>query len=212
MPTIKIVASSDLHSHLPDIPECDLLLLAGDLCPDGSELKQALWLDTAFRRWLRDVPAKEIVGVAGNHDFVFQNRPDLVPALPWHYLQDSGIELFGLHIWGTPWQPVFYDWAFNLDEEQLKQKWQMIPKGTDILLLHGPPQGFGDRNSHDEHTGSPSLTKRIQELQPQLALCGHIHEARGEYRIGQTLVANVSQLNLQYQPHDDVWEYSLSSR
>lgn len=210
MPEIKIVASSDLHSHLPEIPECDLLLLAGDLCPDSSEVKQALWLDTAFRRWLQEVPAKEIVGVAGNHDFVFQNRPDLVPTLPWHYLQDSGIELFGLHIWGTPWQPVFYDWAFNLAEEQLEQKWEMIPKGTDILLVHGPPHGFGDRNSHDEHTGSPSLTKRIQELEPRFALCGHIHEARGEYRIGKTLVANVSQLDLQYQPHDDVWERSLS--
>lgn len=210
MPTIKIVASSDLHGYLPKIPECDLLLLAGDLCPDRSEVKQAVWLDTSFRRWLRDLPAKKIVGVAGNHDFVFQNRVDLVPTLPWHYLQDCGIELFGLHIWGTPWQPVFYDWAFNLEEEQLEQKWQMIPKDTDILLLHGPPHRFGDRNSHDEHTGSPSLTRRIRELQPGLALCGHIHEARGEYRIGKTLVANVSQLDLQYQPHDDVWEHSLS--
>lgn len=212
MRTIKIVASSDLHGHLPEIPDCDLLLLAGDLCPDGSDLKQALWLDTVFRRWLEHLPAKEIVGVAGNHDFVFQNRPDLIPALPWHYLQDSSIELFELQIWGTPWQPVFYDWAFNLEEEELEQKWQLIPKGTDILLLHGPPRGFGDRNSHDEPTGSASLTKRIHEVQPRLALCGHIHEGRGEYRIGQTLVANVSQLDLQYQPHDNVWEHTLSPR
>ncbi len=210
MNVIKIVASSDLHGYLPEIPECDLLLLGGDLCPDGNELKQALWLDTVFRRWLRDVPARAIVGVAGNHDFIFQNRPDLIPALPWHYLQDSGIELFGLHIWGTPWQPVFFDWAFNLEEEQLEQKWQLIPSNTDILLLHGPPRGYGDRNSHDEHTGSPSLTRRIQEVQPRLAICGHIHEARGEYHIGNTLVANVSQLDLQYQPHDDIWQHTLS--
>ena len=209
MNALKIVASSDLHGYLPEIPDCDLLFLGGDICPDGNELKQALWLDTVFRRWLRNVPARSIVGVAGNHDFVFQNRPDLTPALPWHYLQDSGIELFGLHIWGTPWQPVFFDWAFNLEEEQLEQKWQLIPSNTDILLLHGPPRGYGDRNSHDEHTGSPSLTRRILEVQPRLAICGHIHEARGEYYIGHSLVANVSQLDLQYQPHDDLWQHTF---
>lgn len=210
MSMIKIVASSDLHGYLPEIPDCDLLLLGGDLCPDDKELKQALWLDTIFRRWLGDVPARAIVGVAGNHDLVFQNKPDLIPALPWQYLQDSGIELFGLHIWGTPWQPVFYDWAFNLEEEQLEQKWQLIPSNIDILLLHGPPQGYGDRNSQDEHTGSPSLTRRIQELQPRLAICGHIHEARGEYHIGNSLIANVSQLDLQYQAYDDIWQHTLS--
>jgi Icc-related predicted phosphoesterase len=207
-----VIASSDLHGILPEIPECDLLLLGGDLCPDGNEHVQALWLDTVFRAWLRKVPAQKIVAVAGNHDFIFQNRPDLIPALPWYYLQDSGIELLGCHIWGTPWQPVFFDWAFNLEENILEQKWELIPMNTDILLLHGPPYGYGDRNSKDEHTGSPSLTKRILEIQPALAICGHIHEARGDYCIGRTLLANVSQLNVRYQPHVRFWQYSLQLR
>src|SRR5436190_19972122 len=74
MRSLKIAATSDLHGYLPAVPECDLLLLGGDLCPDGREKDQARWLDTTFRYWLRDVPAKEVVGVAGNHAGVFQTR------------------------------------------------------------------------------------------------------------------------------------------
>ena len=204
---MHVVASSDLHGYLPEIPACDLLLLGGDLCPDGTPQMQADWLDTRFRRWLRDAPARQVVAVAGNHDFLFEQRPELVPTLNWHYLQDSGVEIEGIRLWGTPWQPVFFDWAFNLTEPELEKKWQLIPEGTDILLLHGPPYRHGDRNSHGEHTGSPSLLTRIREVQPSLVICGHIHEARGEYRIKQSRVMNVSQLDLQYQPHNDIIEF-----
>jgi Icc-related predicted phosphoesterase len=202
-----IAATSDLHGFLPDVPSCDLLLLAGDLCPDLNERDQARWLGTDFRAWLRKLPAREIVAIAGNHDFVFQNRPELVPRLPWHYLLDSAVTVEGLKIWGTPWQPVFFDWAFNLPEPDLEKKWQLIPEDIDILLLHGPPHGYGDLTTRNIRTGSPSLTRRIEELQPRLAICGHIHEARGEYRIGQTLLANISQLDQRYEPYTGIWLY-----
>ncbi len=206
MGTLRIAASSDLHGYLPKVPECDLLLLAGDLCPDGNPKEQAAWLDTTFRHWLRDVPAQEVVAVAGNHDWVFQERPELVPMLRWHYLLDSGVTRFDLNIWGTPWQPTFFDWAFNLEEPELEKKWALIPEGTDVLVLHGPPQGHGDRTVRGNHTGSPSLTRRIEEVRPRLVVCGHIHEARGEYRIGETRVVNVSQVNVRYEPREEVWE------
>lgn len=209
MESISIVATSDLHGFLPEIPLCDLLLIGGDICPDGHEKEQSDWLGTTFRRWLRTVKAKEIVAVAGNHDWVFQNRPELVPTLRWHYLLDSGITLFGYKIWGSPWQPVFFDWAFNLKEPELDEKWKLIPEDTNILLLHGPPYRYGDRNAQGEHTGSPSLTKRIQEIQPQLVVCGHIHEARGDYHINQTHVLNVSQLDLRYQPYPTLTQLRL---
>lgn len=208
-PPLRIVAACDLHGILPAIPTCDLLLLGGDLCPDGNAVQQARWLDGPFRAWLREVPTQETVAVAGNHDFLFENAPQLVPTLKWHYLQDSGVELFGFKLWGTPWQPVFYDWAFNLKEADLARKWKLIPTDTDILLLHGPPFGFGDRNLQGEHTGSPSLTRRIEVVQPALVICGHIHEARGEYRIRQSRVINASQLDVRYQPYSEVCELRL---
>lgn len=213
---MRVVAVSDLHGMLPPIPPCDLLLLAGDLCPLGNHRPayQAEWLDTTFRRWLTGLPAGRVIGVAGNHDFVFEQRPDLVPAdLPWVYLQDSGTTWHDLSVWGTPWQPRFFDWAFNLDEPELLQRWASIPAGTDIVVLHGPPHGYGDGAARSggavEHTGSPGLLARLQVIQPRLAVFGHIHEGRGEWRLGRTLLANVSQVNRAYEPVHAPWLVEL---
>src|SRR2546423_393204 len=91
---LRIVAMSDLHGYLPEaVPECDLLLLAGDVAPATNHgiPFQAGWLDQHFRRWLRRLPARKIVGIAGNHDLIFDHEPQRVPHdLPWTYLQDSG--------------------------------------------------------------------------------------------------------------------------
>jgi Icc-related predicted phosphoesterase len=213
---MKIVAVSDMHGTLPDIPTCDLLLLGGDITPvQNHDLAyQAEWLDTTFRRWLEGVPARKIVGVAGNHDFIFQRAPQTVPAnLPWVYLQDSGHEWEGLRFWGTPWQPWFYDWAFNLYEPDLVAKWALIPTGTDILVLHGPPRGYGDgvpeRNGQVRHTGSPSLLARIEEIGPRLVIYGHIHEGRGEWRLGRTVLANVTLVDDGYDPIYSPWQHEL---
>jgi hypothetical protein len=214
---MHIRAVSDLHGQLPAIPPCDLLLLGGDLCPvSNHEIGfQAEWLDTTFRRWLESVPARHIVGVAGNHDFIFEKLPETVPTdLPWTYLQDRGCEIEGFRLWGTPWQPWFFDWAFNLYENELKQKWALIPEGTDILVLHGPPFGFGDAVPRGggmiEHTGSHSLLERIRTIRPRLAIFGHIHEGRGEYRNGDTVLANVSLLDVNYRAVHPVWGMDLT--
>lgn len=61
------------------------------------------------------------------------------------YLQDTSITIEGLKIYGTPWQPEFSGWAFNLPRgEACLQKWNNIPADTDILVSHTPPLGFGD--------------------------------------------------------------------
>ena len=215
---MKIVAVADLHGTLPDIPACDLLLIAGDICPVENHhfSFQAEWLDHTFRRWLERQPARKIVGIAGNHDLVFESRPDLVPHdLPWRYLQDSGTEWEGMRIFGTPWQPWFFDWAFNLYEDQLERKWDLIPPGTDILVVHGPPFGFGDGVTSGDgtirRTGSPSLLRRIEEVAPKLAVFGHIHEGRGQWQHGPTMLANVTILDEKYHHVHPPWEWELNS-
>ncbi|VDM42483.1 unnamed protein product [Toxocara canis] len=58
------------------------------------------------------------------------------------YLQDSMVELFGIRIYGTPWQPKMDNWAFNLPRGQpLLTKWNQIPTGVDVLITHSPPLG-----------------------------------------------------------------------
>jgi predicted phosphohydrolase len=217
---MRLVALSDLHGMLPEtLPVCDLLLLAGDLCPveDHHVAYQAQWLDRDFRAWLQRVPARKVIGVAGNHDFIFERAPQLVPQdLPWTYLQDSGVTFEGLKIWGTPWQPWFYNWAFNGQPDELRAIWAKIPAGTDVLVVHGPPYGYGDgvperRSGLIRHTGCPHLLARIQELRPRLVVFGHIHEGRGAWQLGPTTLANVTRVDVAYQPIHPPWTFDLEA-
>jgi predicted phosphodiesterase len=220
---MRIVALSDQHGNLPDVPACDLLLLAGDLTPVRNHgiAYQASWLDGPFRAWLKRVPARKVIGIAGNHDFIFEHNPGLVPpGLNWTYLQDSGTEWEGLKVWGTPWQPTFFDWAFNGDPERLRRQWSLIPEGTDILLVHGPPRGYGDGVPESDGTvrrcGCPHLLERILEVRPRLVVYGHIHEGRGEWQLGPTTLANVTILdgryNLCYEPWVTELDLTLARR
>jgi Icc-related predicted phosphoesterase len=200
---MKVCCLSDLHGHLPEVPACDLLLLAGDYCRDHRDVA---WYQNDFRRWIDAIAQRcKVVGVAGNHDFIFELRPDLVPEMAWMYLQDSGCEWNGLTFYGSPWQPRFCDWAFNADEPELARRWAAIPDGTDIFLLHGPPHGYGDWSVYDKkHTGSPSLTERIKAVKPRLVVAGHIHSGHGVYDIDGTTFVNASLVNEQYQPVHDI--------
>lgn len=210
----RIITTSDFHGNLPVVPECDLLLLAGDMCPAYAPADQAKWLDTHFRKWLEEAPAKEIVGIAGNHDRIFENHPDLVPkGLRWHYLQDSFTTLFGLIIHGTPWQLPFWG-SFNLSDGRLTEVYKKIPDNADIIISHGPPFGIHDTIKKPDggviHTGSASLKKRILEVKPKLCLFGHIHEAYGTTTESDIIFANVSLVNDELKISHEPMSFELS--
>lgn len=58
------------------------------------------------------------------------------------YLEDQSVEINGVKIYGSPWQPLYHDWAFQLEKgEQIKRMWDLIPPDVDVLLTHGPPTG-----------------------------------------------------------------------
>lgn len=188
-----VYAASDIHARLPEIPPCDLLLIGGDISLgfDYTPHRSAEWLDTKIRKWLDSIPARKIIFTPGNHDHIFQEAPDKVPVdLRWEVLIDKATTFEGLKVYGTPWQLEFGGWAFNLEEYQLKEKFQAIPDDTDIVLAHSPPFGIGDHAPSDEvagigdettYLGSPSLRKRLDEIKPKLAVFGHIHQGHGVY-------------------------------
>lgn len=188
----RVCCVSDLHENLIDIPSCDLLLIAGDISYafKGDLAAKEKFLVGPFAQWCEAVPAKYIVVVAGNHDQSIEQWGWPLPADGRVvYLQDEGVELEGLSIWGTPWQPWFYSWAFNAPqrggEDFLAQKFDLIPNDTDIIICHGPPRGVGDgvgdpaRPDLQEHVGSTALRAAIKRVQPQLMVCGHIHSGAG---------------------------------
>jgi Icc-related predicted phosphoesterase len=209
---MKICAIADQHGYLPEIPDCDLLLIGGDICHFGRRvtLQARVWLETAFTKWLISLRERgiEVVGVAGNHDAIFQEDKKFAKSLPWIYLEDSGYNYKGINIWGSPWQPQFGGWAFNAKESQLAERWRLIPENTDILLLHGPPFAHLDYGIFgDEHTGSVSLWNRISIIQPRYVICGHIHSGRrqgpnrdGIDKILNSIIINCSIVNEDYRP------------
>jgi len=202
-----IVCVSDLHEHLVDIPTCDLLLIAGDVSFGFREDLAGMhaYLAGEFAAWLERAPAEEVVLVAGNHDKSIEawGVPD---GLRCHYLADEGIELFGLRIWGTPWQPWFGDWAFNAPrhdgETFLARKFDAIPDDTGIVVAHGPPYGYGDNvpRRGGAHVGSTAILAALERVQPRLVVCGHIHPGYGRYQLGETEILNVSLVDDEYQP------------
>ncbi len=197
-----IFGISDLHGYLPEIPPCDLLLLGGDYNPYRRLPDQLAWMEGPFADWLQRVPAKEIVAVAGNHDFACQTPPKgFLEALRWHYLEDSAIELFGLTIFGSPWTPPFYDWAFMAEEDKIQAKLGLMPNKVDILVTHGPPMGMLDKNKDGQSCGSERLWKKALKAKPRLHIFGHIHEQGGrQARLHGTVFANVSYVNVAYKP------------
>lgn len=213
MPIRRICIVSDMHGYLPVIPPCDVLLICGDNAPDFAlndigAIRQIGWYNTTFRAWLHTVHERndaQIFGIAGNHDFgLFRHKVALDDDLPWTYLQDSGAEYEGLSLWGSPWVANCEGWAFNLLPQQLEYRFGRIPDKTDILLLHGPPYGYGDGvfgvGRFVERCGSVTAMDVISRIKPKLVAYGHIHEGAGQWRFGPTRLVNASLLDERYLP------------
>ena len=207
---MRLILTSDLHGHLPDIPPCDLLVIAGDLCPieDHDILFQANWLRHEFVPWMQNVPARQTVFIAGNHDFVFAQEPELISDIEWPgiYLQDSGCTWEDLKIWGTPWANELPGWPFTASEDKLVDIYDEIPPSTQILIVHGPPHGFGDEvigsvTGDALLVGSQALSKMLDRLPKlQLVVFGHIHEGAGSYERKGVKLINAALMNVEYEP------------
>lgn len=193
---MRIVAVADTHlSHRNlNVPAGDVLVHAGDLCRRGSLPELGVALD-----WLAGLPHAAKVVVAGNHDWAFvreQERHAARAALEEAgviYLEDAAAMVAGLRIYGSPWQPEFCAWAFNLPRgAALAEKWSSIPPGLDLLITHGPPAGMGDRVTEGRHEGCADLRARVAVVRPRVHLFGHIHEDGGVWQDDATLFANVT--------------------
>lgn len=189
---MRLVLLSDTHNlHTQvTVPDGDILIYAGDISMMGH-------LDdiAAFDAWLAGLPHPHKIVIAGNHDFCFERQPAAAEALLTHahYLCDSELTLDGVRFYGSPWQPWFYDWAFNLQRgPEIRAKWDLIPTGIDVLITHGPPAGHGDLTLQGDRAGCVDLLDAIRRIQPPLHLFGHIHEGYGQTREGPTLCVNAS--------------------
>lgn len=194
---MKICFISDTHlrhqSYQIDVPECDLLIHSGDACIEGKREGEVI----AFFDWFKELPSRHKVFIAGNHDWLFESNPEAARKLiPENvcYLQDSETTIGGLRIYGSPWQPEFCEWAFNLKRGwPLRKKWEMIPAGIDILVTHGPPMGILDWSKFgNEHAGCADMRQELNRVKPKIHAFGHIHGDYGTAQWAGTLFVNSS--------------------
>lgn len=195
----KIVCISDSHSHNEFfVPDGDILLHAGDSTYVG-EIQEI----TKFNEWLGSLPHKHKIIIAGNHDWLFQTNPALAKSLITNaiYLEDNFCEVMGLKIYGSPWQPWFFDWAFNLQRgKEIAAKWALIPEDTDILITHGPPFSILDKTPHGDLVGCEELLKVVKRIKPKLHVFGHIHHSYGRLKRIDIDFVNACVCNELYEP------------
>jgi Icc-related predicted phosphoesterase len=204
----KIICLSDTHNCNEQIvvPDGDILIHAGDATIRGTINEIVL-----FNEWFANLPHKSKIFVAGNHDWLFETNLRLAKSLlddKIIYLQDSSVEINGLKIYGSPYQPRFFDWAFNLMRgKELARKWKLIPNDTDILITHGPPFGILDkvpRQYFVENTGCEELRRQIEELvcfeKLKLHIFGHIHCGYGTTEKFGVKFVNASNCDESYEP------------
>lgn len=185
---MRITVISDTHNKhrniTQDLPGGDLLLHAGDLSSMGKLHEIA-----DFCHWFDGIENyKRKIFIAGNHDWGFQQDPQKVGDLvkgykSIEYVQDVSVEHDGVTIFGSPWQPEFCNWAFNLPRngDQLHKKWEAIPNEIDIVITHTPVFGRLDDvdGRRGVHLGCEALCERIEAVKPKIHVCGHIHSGYG---------------------------------
>ncbi len=201
---MRIVCISDTHNCNEQIkvPDGDILIHAGDATITGRVDEIVL-----FNSWFAKLPHRIKIFVAGNHDWLFETNNNYARQLLSDeiiYLQDSSVEIEGLKFYGSPWQPRFFDWAFNLMRgAELAEKWKLIPDDMDILITHGPPNGILDevpRKYFVENTGCEELRKRVEQIKPKLHVFGHIHRGYGQTEQFGVKFVNASNCDESYEP------------
>ena len=75
-----------------------------------------------------------------------------------------------------------------------------------MCITHSPPWGCRDRASGPlrlspvklpweevaQHRGSRALRHAIELKRPRVVVCGHVHEDRGQWRVGDSLLFNAT--------------------
>ena len=204
---LRILALADLHDHVEMLQlvrevDADLIAFCGDL-HNGSDRIAARPAAEALA-----LLSKPVLIVPGNMD-----HRDVVPDL-WRdagfvmlhrssfRCGDYGFLGMGGMVVRSPQRLGDPRRYYHRDDEVYETLAGTFPKIRDarcrIILTHQPPRGARDAVHTGELTGSVSLRRFVEEYQPELLLCGHIHEDRGESKIGRTRIINAGEMRRGY--------------
>ncbi len=193
---MKILAASDIHDDKQTIEELinlaekekvDAIILAGDLTFGESNV---LGIVGPFKKI-----GKPIILIPGNHEtdatvdfWVKKYSPGV------YNLHGRAMKFYDIGIFGVGGANIG---LFQLDDDEffdaLKKSHKKIKDARiKIMVTHAPPYGTKVDMIGLTHVGSRGIREAIEKFQPDICVCGHIHETFGiEDKIGKTKIINV---------------------
>jgi hypothetical protein len=166
----------------------DVLVVGGDITTAGSpadaERAIGLWRPLAPR----------LLAVAGNMDSpgIDARLVELGVSIDGRGADVGGVGLHGVS--ASAFTPL--DTPHELPDEELGRRAEaghadVASCRVRIFCPHSPPFDTAcDRLRSGTHVGSAAIRAFVEREQPDLVLCGHIHESRGEDAIGRSKIVN----------------------
>ncbi len=197
---MKILAFGDLHGSYLKVLDylsgnnLDLIIITGDITDFGpAELGEEILNEISQF----NIP---LLVIPGNCDpITIHSKIENSKAVNIHgrsvIIKDIGICGFG----GS--NPTPFNTPLEFEEiqiyEEARKVFKIVSNQKIILFItHAPPYGTKtDLLVSGVHVGSKSIRKVIEEFQPTLNICGHIHESKGVDEIGITQVINPGELS-----------------
>ena len=194
---VKLLVISDGHGNTealeklaPVAAGVDAVLFAGDFAAFGKPETGAPFLEGLARLH------GNVFAVLGNCD-----EPALIEELERRGICAQGQLSFfeGLAIAGSGGGSKFTGTTpFERVDEELVSDLAIVRQGAGsdslkslVLIAHNPPHGTAlDKVESGAHVGSVGIRQFIEDFQPVLAVCGHIHESRAIDQMGETTLVN----------------------
>ena len=219
---MRFICISDTHSlhremsykvtDFLDPNQDNILIHSGDLTNVGKEhdVKEFIY-------WIQNLQGfSDKIFIAGNHEMSFESKPNWLyqyineenlSQCDCVYLEDSSFTIESpefshpIKFYGSPWQPRFFDWAFNVDRDKIHVYWEKIPEDVDVLISHSPPFGILDKViGRNDFLGCESLLNHVNRIKPLIHCYGHIHSGYGIIKKNDTLFVNASICTENYIP------------
>jgi Icc-related predicted phosphoesterase len=188
---MRIVLISDTHELHRElvVPHGDLLIHAGDF----TVMSKHPWMYRHFDIWLGELPHRHKIVIPGNNDYLLEEPRERNVITNATLLIDSGMEVEGLKIWGSPVTPLYGGAFGKSNPADRKRHWARISEGLDILITHGPPLGILDHGPLSERReGCPQLLEAVFQARPRVHVFGHVHHGYGTLQTPDTLFVNAS--------------------
>jgi len=192
---VRIAYVVDVHDRFDAVAEAlertgpvDVLVVGGDITTFGTPTDA----ERAIAEWRPLAP--RLLAVAGNCDSpeIDARLVELGVSLDARGVVIDGVGLFGAS--AAPHSPLHT--PYEVPDEELGRRADAGLADVDgarvrIFCPHAPPHDTAcDRLRSGQHVGSAALRAFVDREQPELLLCGHIHEARGMDDVGKTRVVN----------------------